>query len=153
MTRFLAYTAPATGHLNPLVPGLLELSRRGHEVHVRTLAAMVEPLRALGLEASAVSPEVAGVEVTDYQATTDSDRLTRGQVDLVERGRHDGPDLERAIAEVRPDALLVDAITYGALTRAEASGLPTALVSPSVVPVPGKGIPPYGLGLPPRGGL
>ena len=152
MTRFLAYTAPATGHLNPLVPGLLELRRRGHEVHVRTLASMVETLRALGLEASAVAPEVAGVEVTDYQATTDTDRLTRGQVDLVERGRHDGPDLERAIAEVRPDALLVDAITYGALTRAEASGIPTALVSPSVVPVPGRGIPPYGLGLPPMRG-
>ena len=152
MTRFLAYTAPATGHLNPLVPGLLELRRRGHEVHVRTLASMVEPLRELGLDASPVSAEVAGVEVTDYQATTDTDRLTRGQVDLVERGRHDGPDFEEAIAQVRPDALLVDAITYGALTRAEASGLPTALVSPSVVPVPGRGIPPYGLGLPPMRG-
>ena len=34
MARFLAYTSPATGHLFPLVPGLLELIERGHEVRL-----------------------------------------------------------------------------------------------------------------------
>lgn len=31
MSTFLAYTSPAAGHLFPLVPGLLELQRRGHD--------------------------------------------------------------------------------------------------------------------------
>ena len=50
------------------------------------------------------------------------------------------------------DVLLVDSIAYGALTTAEASGLPTALTLPSVLPWPGRGIPPYGLGLRPGHG-
>jgi MGT family glycosyltransferase len=41
MARYLAYTSPARGHLYPLVDTLLELDRRGQEVHVRTLASEV----------------------------------------------------------------------------------------------------------------
>jgi len=149
MTRFLAYTAPATGHVLPLVPGLLELQRRGHEVHVRTLPALVEPLRAAGLSVSLVAPEVMEVEITDFRAGSDTERLRSGQVDLVQRGHHDGPDLADAIAATDPDVLLVDAIAYGAQTVAEASPLPSAMLLPSVLPWPGRGIPPYGLGLKP----
>jgi len=152
MTRFLAYTSPAAGHLYPLMPGLLELQRRGHHVHVRTASDLVETVRAAGIEASAVSPDVMGIEVTDYRATSDADRLHAGQVDLVARGRHDGPDLADAVAATDPDVLLVDCIAYGALTVAEASPLPSAMLLPSVLPWPGRGIPPYGLGLRPGTG-
>ncbi|MEV0355257.1 glycosyltransferase [Nocardia sp. NPDC050697] len=152
MTRFLVYTAPATGHALPLVPGLLELRRRGHEVHVRTLPALVAPLRAAGLSADAIDPRVTAVEVTDFRATSDTERLRSGQVDLMRRGEFDGPDLDAAIAEHRPDVLLVDAIAYGAQTRAQASPLPAAMVLPSVLPVRGRGVPPYGLGLKPLSG-
>jgi MGT family glycosyltransferase len=75
-----------------------------------------------------------------------------GQVDLMERGRYDGPDLAAAIRDLRPDALLVDVNSYGARTVAEASGLPHATLVPSVVPNTGRGIPPYGLGLKPMSG-
>ena len=43
MARLLAYTSPARGHLYPIVPILLELQRRGHEIGLRTLASQVEP--------------------------------------------------------------------------------------------------------------
>ena len=49
MTRYLAYTSPARGHLYPLVQTLLELRGRGHDVHVRTLASEVAALDRLGL--------------------------------------------------------------------------------------------------------
>ncbi|GAA3816523.1 glycosyltransferase [Nocardioides panacisoli] len=152
MTRFLAYLTPAVGHTLPYVPGLLELQRRGHEVHVRTLPSMAEHLRAAGLQAEPVADDVLTVPVTDYLAKTDADRLKNGQVDLMVRGRYNGPDLDHAIAAVRPEALLVDSIAYGAMARAAASGLPWAMLVPSVLPVPEPGIPPYGLGLPPRPG-
>jgi UDP:flavonoid glycosyltransferase YjiC (YdhE family) len=152
MSRFLVYTSPAHGHVLPLVPGLVELAARGHDVHVRTLPELVDSLVALGLEASPVAPRVAGIPVTDFQAATDAARLKDGQVDLIARGHHDGPDLEAAIASFRPDALLVDAIAYGAMTAAERSGLPSAMVLPSVLPWPGRGVPPYGLGLRPMSG-
>jgi MGT family glycosyltransferase len=152
MTRFLVYTAPATGHVFPLVPGLLELQRRGHEVHVRTLPELTDTLEAAGLTVSPIAGDVTAIQVTDFQATSDAERLRSGQVDLIERGRHDGPDLADAIAATDPDVLLVDAIAYGAQTVAQASPLPSAMLLPSVLPWPGRGIPPYGLGLRPGHG-
>ncbi|MFC7656468.1 glycosyltransferase [Pseudonocardia benzenivorans] len=53
---------------------------------------------------------------------------------------------------MRPDALLVDANTYGAATAAQSTGLPWATLVPSVLPYPGAGIPPYGMGLRPAPG-
>ncbi|HET6560782.1 MAG TPA: glycosyltransferase [Marmoricola sp.] len=153
MSRFLVYTSPAAGHVLPLVPGLLELRRRGHEVHVRTLASLVPTLEELGIEASSVDPRVTEIPITDHTATSDGERLRKGQTDLMARGAHDGPDLVDAVESFRPDAVLVDVNAYGAQTRAEASGLPRALLLPSVLPLPGAGIPPYGMGLRPRRGL
>lgn len=152
MTAFLVYTAPAAGHVFPLVPGLLELKRRGHHVHVRTLPEVEASLRAAGLATSSIAPEVLDVPVTDFEGSSDAERLRIGQGDLVRRGRYDGPDLADAIATTAPDVVLVDVIAYGAQAVAEASSLPTALVVPSVLPVPGRGIPPYGLGLRPGHG-
>jgi MGT family glycosyltransferase len=152
MTRFLAYLSPAVGHTLPAVPGLLELQRRGHVVHARVLPELVEPLTAAGLDVSPVDARILDVPVTDHLATSDAERLSSGQTDLLERGRYDGPDLAAAIEEHRPDVLLVDCMAYGALTVAEVSGLPRATLMPSVVPLPGRGIPPYGPGLRPMRG-
>jgi MGT family glycosyltransferase len=152
MTRFLIYTSPAAGHVFPLIPGLLELKRRGHQVHLRTGPDLLDTVRPAGLEASPVAPEVVGIEPTDFRARTDAARLHSGQTDLIKRGRYDGPDLADAIATFRPEVVLVDSIAYGALSTAEASGLPTGLLLPSVLPWPGRGIPPYGLGLKPGRG-
>ena len=41
MVRILAYTSPAAGHLFPITPILDELSRRGHQISLRTLAHRV----------------------------------------------------------------------------------------------------------------
>ena len=46
MTRCLAYTPMAAGHVFPLVPGLTELRRRGHHVVVVTHPDLVDTLRA-----------------------------------------------------------------------------------------------------------
>ena len=153
MARFLAYVSPAVGHVLPLVPGLLELQRRGHDVHVKTMPRLVDTLRDAGLDASPVAPDVCNVPVTDYLAEGDADRLRSGQINLMERGKYDGPDLDRAIAEHRPDVLLIDVNAYGARAHAEASELPWAILLPSVLPMKGDGIPPYGPGLAPWAAL
>ncbi|HEU5035491.1 MAG TPA: glycosyltransferase [Nocardioides sp.] len=152
MTRFLVYVSPAVGHTLPLVPGLLELQRRGHEVHVRTMPSLVPVLRDAGIEAAPVADDVLAAPITDHLAETDTDRLHAGQVDLIARGRYDGPDLAAAVDAVRPDVLLVDVNAYGAKIHAERSGLPHATLLPSVVPVPGRGLPAYGLGMKPMAG-
>ena len=54
MSTILAYTSPAIGHLFPMVPLLLELKARGHEVHVRALRQQIPMLRGAGFQAQAV---------------------------------------------------------------------------------------------------
>ena len=113
-------------------------------------AEHVDELRAAGLDAMAVDPRAAEA-VTDYEVEG-RDRLHRGLQDLLGRGNEQRADLERHIAAFAPDVLLIDTIAYGAAIGAEKSGLPWASVMPSLIPFPGKGIPPYGLGLKPMRG-
>ena len=152
MSRFLVYTSPASGHLLPLVPGVLALQDRGHQVRLVCAAADVDLVREAGIDAVAVDPRIQEIQLSDHAAGSDKERLRQGHRDLLTRGRHDGRDLDRHVAEWRPDVLLVDTNAYGAKTRAKVSGLPWAILMPSVLPMPGRGIPPYGLGMAPARG-
>lgn len=152
MSTFLAYTSPAAGHAFPLVPGLLALRARGHSVQLRTAPELVEPIAAAGLDTCPLDPRVCSIPVDDHLAEGGRQRLTKGFERLLSRGEREREDLARAIVETRPDALLVDCIAYGAAVEAERSGLPWAMTLPSLLPLPGAGIPPYGLGLAPMGG-
>ena len=153
MSTVLAYTSPAAGHAFPLVPGLLALRARGHSVQLRTAPDLVEPISAAtGLDACPVDPLVASIPVDDHLAEGGRQRLTKGFERLLSRGQAEREDLARAIVETRPEALLVDCIAYGAAIEAERSGLPWAMTLPSLLPLSGAGIPPYGLGLAPLRG-
>src|SRR5262249_25131315 len=132
------------------IPGLLALHGRGHEVHVFAEERHAPPLRALGLHVHALDPRIPAIEVRDFEASTPQERLHRGLTFVMERGELQAAELNRAIAELEPGALLVASSAYGAGVAAEASGLPWASLIPSLLPLPGKGIPPYGLGLKPR---
>ena len=126
MARYLAYTSPARGHLYPIVPTLLELRDRGHEVHVRTLASELEALRTLGLRAEPTAAEIEAVPLRDFEASSLEEGLARALGTFAERAAHEVPDLQRAIEDVEPDALLIDITTVGAAAVAEASSLPWA---------------------------
>jgi UDP:flavonoid glycosyltransferase YjiC (YdhE family) len=152
MSTFLVYTPPAAGHVFPLVPGLRELVARGHTVHVRTAPDLLDVLRGQGLAATPIAAEVLAIEVEDWTAEGGNQQLREGLTGLMRRGPAELADLEAAIETVRPDVLLVDVNTYGAAVAAEASGLPWGKTLPSLLPWPGPGIPPYGLGLAPARG-
>ncbi len=126
MARFLAYTSPAQGHLYPVVPTLLELARRNHEVHVRTLASEVTELRKLGLHAVAIDPAIEEVSLDTWQASTPQEGIAGAFGTFAKRATHEAPDLRRAISEVAPDVLLVDITAVGAAAVAEASSIPWA---------------------------
>ena len=152
MARYLVYTSPARGHLYPVVPTLEELRRRGHEVVVRTLSSKVGLLRELGFEAEFIDPAIERKEHADWQARTPIGALQVAIHTILERARYDGPDLRRAIEEERPDVLLIDINTWGAMAAAETARLPWATWCPYFLPVPSRDAPPFGLGLPPARG-
>jgi MGT family glycosyltransferase len=145
MTRFVVYTPLATGHVFPLVPGLAELRGRGHEVVVVTDPRLVPVLQAQGLEAHSADERLVRAR---------EERTARSEPDSTEamlaRAPLEREDLASAVDRHAPDALLVDINTYGAQVAAELSGLPRATTLPSLLPWREPGVPPYGIGLPPR---
>jgi len=153
MAKILAYTSPALGHLFPMTPLLLELRSRGHDVHVRTLGSQVDQARSLGLAASAIDERIADVIHPDWEASNPKQALKVAVRTFGERAAYDGPDLRAAIASVRPDLLVVDINSWGALNAAEASGLPWVNFSPFTPPLDSRGTPPFGPGLKPLPGI
>lgn len=153
MARMLAYTSPARGHLYPLTPILDELRRRGHEVALRTLASQVELMRARGLDAAPIAPQIEQIEPDDYLARTPLGAQKRAVRMFGRRSGHEVEDLERAIADVQPDALLVDINTWGAQAVADRWGGPWASWCPFPLPVPSRDTPPFGPGFRPARGL
>jgi MGT family glycosyltransferase len=152
MGRLLAYLSASSGNTYPAIDTLLELAHRGHELHVRARASDVELMCALGLRAAAIDPAIEQIEVEDWRGRTQIDsflRLIRGYYSW---GMLEIPDLRRAIAEVRPDALIIDSNCIGAMYVAEASGLPWALYCPYPPAFRSKDVPPHGLGLRPAHG-
>ena len=152
MSTVLAYTSPAIGHLFPMVPLLLELQARGHQVHVRTLPHQVPALQRAGLHAEAVDGRLLGIESLDYGRKSTKAALASSVEAFMARARYDAPDLRGAITDVSPDVLLVDINSWGARTAAEDSGLPWATFSPYTPPLRSRGTPPFGPGMAPMAG-
>jgi MGT family glycosyltransferase len=152
MARVLAYTSPARGHLYPLTSILVHLRRRGHDVAVRTLASEVPQLRDQGFSAAAISERIEAIQQDDWQASTARAKLGRVVATLAARAEHEVVDLRAAIEAERPDALIVDTNTWGALAAAEAWGGPWASWCPYPLPLSSPDAPPFGLGLTPAQG-
>jgi UDP:flavonoid glycosyltransferase YjiC (YdhE family) len=149
--KVLAYTSPARGHLNPMMGPLLELRRRGAEVHVRTLTPAVEAVRAAGLAAEPLSPAIEALPHRDHLARTQIQSGAASFATLGARAPHEVPDFEAALDAVRPDLALVDCTTFGAKAVAERRGLRWAECRPFLLEEGGDGVPPFGLGLRPLG--
>lgn len=151
--KLLAYTSPARGHLFPILPILEELTRRGHEVHVCTLGDEVARVRALGIHARALAPSIESRALDDWRARSPIGAAKRTLRTWLERAEPEIPDLRNAIADVRPDVLLVDVNAWGAISAAEASRIPFAVYSPYFLDLDVPGRPPFGLGLAVRSGF
>ncbi len=147
--KVLAYTSPARGHLYPLVPILLELRDRGHDIAVRTLADEVPNLRRLWMDAEVISPAINDIVLEDYLARSPVAAVKRAAEVFARRAPHEVEDLRAAIATEQPDTLVVDANCWGAAAVAESWGGPWSSMLPYPAPLPSRDTPPFGPGFPP----
>jgi len=152
MARVLAYTSPARGHLYPLTAILGELRKRGHEVAVRTLASEVPLMRQQGFAAAPIDARIEAIRHDDWQASSPRTALARSVATFVARAEHDAPDLRGAIETERPDVVIVDINTWGAMAAAEAWGGPWAAFCPYPLAISSRDAPPFGPGFPPARG-
>jgi MGT family glycosyltransferase len=149
MATILAYASPAIGHVLPISALLSELSRRGHAIHLRTFSVGVEIGQRLGFTTDAIDSRIEGIEHDDWKANNPRAALQRAFAVFGRRAQHEVTDLADAIARVDPDALLIDVMCWGALSAAEAGGIPWASLSPFTPLLRADGMPPYGPGLRP----
>jgi MGT family glycosyltransferase len=152
MTDWLVYATPGRGHIYPVVATLLELRDRGHSVAIRCGAEEARELAALGFDAAPVAAEVEAVDTEDWKARTPIGAQRLEVRAFAQRAAVEQPDLRAAIEELRPRALLIDALGWGAMATADASGLPWALIGHFALPIDSRDAPPYGLGLAPARG-
>ena len=93
-----------------------------------------------------------GIEHVDWRARNPREGLAAAAGIFVARAKYDAPDLRQAIADERPDALLVDINCWGALAAAEAWGGRWASFCPYPLVLSSRDAPPFGPGLPPARG-
>lgn len=153
MAQILVYTSPARGHLYPCTPIMDELRRRGHEICLRTLASEVETMRSRGFDTEPISPEIERIELQDWRGGNPRAGLKLAVGCFSARAEHDAADLQRAIEQHQPDAVLIDVNSWGAQAMAERWGGPWATFCPYPLALRAPGIPPFGPGLAPATGV
>jgi len=150
MARYLFYLSPQTGHTFPLVPTVLELSARGHDVTVYCGPSEAATLSRLGLAVHRVDDAIVDRAQDDWQATSLPDAYRRTMRTCLDRAPLEVADVNRAIGLHTPDVLVVDATSWGAGAAAQASGLPWAWAATWTVAIESRDVPPTGFGLAPR---
>ncbi|MEZ0339160.1 glycosyltransferase [Mycobacterium sp. pV006] len=145
MAVVLAYMSPALGHLFPFCAVLTELARRGHEIHVRTLADGVTLCQKQGFAARPVDRRIEALQTED--TTTNVLKSARETVDvLTRRAALEVDDFGRALADVDPDVVIVDANCWGAMSVAETQTRPWLALSPFIPYLRSPGSAPFGAG-------
>ncbi|HEX5608743.1 MAG TPA: nucleotide disphospho-sugar-binding domain-containing protein [Solirubrobacterales bacterium] len=119
---------------------------------MRTRSEMVEVLRSRGLHAEPIAAAVEAIEMDDWRARTTLGSVLRAGRVFRARAPLDALDLERAIAALGPDAVLVDVNAWGGLAAAEAWGGAWGVTCPFPLTLPSRFGPPMGPGLRPLGG-
>lgn len=153
MSTVLIYTSPARGHLYPMMDVAIALSKAGHHVVIQTLADARERLGAVGIEHRAIATEIEDLVLEDFRGTNPLAQFKIAFDCWLRRAPYEIRDLETAVAEVRPDLLVVDVNTWGGQIFAQRQGLPWAMFLPFCLPTSDPQVPAFGPGFTPPAGV
>lgn len=138
MSRFLFVVIPERGHLHPYLGPALHLRERGHEVVIFAEAPLDAVLEPLGLPRWPPHPPAPAVRHAgeEFSARVRDAAWLRQWVAgvLLDGVEAQVPRIEAAIAELRPDALVLDPMVYAGAIAAHRAGRPWAAVSNSLNP-------------------
>ena len=121
---------PAPGHVNPTLPLVAELVRRGHRVSYATGPELLDAVRAAGAEPVEVPFVLPDVPTGGLAAADPEEIAARFEAFVVSVERVFPVLAEHAAAE-RPDALCGDAMSPVVPLVAQRAGLPHAMLHPS----------------------
>ena len=139
--RFFLGAFGEPGHAFPMLALGAELASRGHEVTFETWSRWAEHVEAAGMRFVS-APEYPlfpepGEPLEMYEAVVRATGVTR-----------------RAVASLRPDAVVHDILTLAPAMAGELESIPVATLIPHLYPAGAPGFPPYAVGARlPRTGL
>lgn len=159
MTSFLLSVMPFAGHARPVRAVAAELVRRGHDVRVYTGDAYTPMFDEVGARTLAWDA-APSFDERNFEATFPGMKGKKGFSQVLTNLRElfldtapgQAEDLRAIYADEPWDLLAGDPMALGTRFAAEQLGLPWVTISPIAVWLPGKGIPPTGLGLTPATG-
>lgn len=126
---------PAHGHINPGLGLVAELVERGHRVSYATtdeFTAQVTDSGAEPVRYDSLLPGTSGAQRSEWpDDELTAQRLFLDETDLVL------PQLERALADDRPDVIVYDVAAFAGLVLAEKWRIPRIQLSPTYVFSPG----------------
>ena len=131
--RFFLGAFGEPGHAFPMLALGAELASRGHEVTFETWSRWEQPVEAAGMRFVS-APEYPlfpgqGEPFEMYEAVVRATGVTT-----------------RAVAELRPHAVVHDILTLAPAMAGELEGIPVATLIPHLYPAGASGFPPYALG-------
>jgi MGT family glycosyltransferase len=137
-----------------------ELIERGHRVSVLADPTIEPEATAIGAGFCSwgdaphlVSRRPEDDLLRDFEARTPPQLIARLSERLIcGPARVQAAETARAIAELRPDALVINFFLLGPQMAAEAAGLPVAVLMANIYPLPAPGMPPFGTGWQPGRG-
>jgi UDP:flavonoid glycosyltransferase YjiC (YdhE family) len=155
--RYLVALVDGGGTVPPELGAVRRLVERGHTVTVLAEHSTAEEVAATG---AALRPWVRAPNRPDRLPEHDPSRdwEASNPVRLVERliqTQFVGPaagyaaDVDMALGEARPEAMVCSLFALGAMVAAESAGVPFAVLLPNIYLLPAPGMPPFGLGLRP----
>ncbi|MBR7835556.1 glycosyltransferase, partial [Actinospica durhamensis] len=129
MSRFLFVTLPLTGHAYPIAAVAGALTARGHEVAWAGSESFLRPI--LGPDA-AIHP----IPLRAHRGQAEQGMAaakTRWEGYIAPHAKTTLPGIEKAIAELRPDALAVDQHAIAGALAAHRHALPWASLAPTTM--------------------
>jgi len=164
MGKFLFVNHASVGHLAVLLEMAVAVKAAGHSVRFmmmgapawlprwqifRTAAAIPELARAEGIPVELMRPPISLMLAAAQLPGKTGYAETRHALGLAARGLSPlASQLRSSMCRDRPDGLVADFAFLAGSVAADAEGVPYAAVFHSGLPFRGKGIPPFGSGLP-----
>ena len=109
--------------------------------------------RRLGFTTDTIDPRIEAIVHEDWKASHPRAALKMAVDVFCRRAAHEVADFTDAVTRTRPDTLIVDVNSWGALSAADAGDIPWASFSPYTPALQSPGVPPFGLGLAPLPGV
>lgn len=111
MAEHIAFlTVPAAGHVNPTLPVVAELVRRGYRVSYATGPAFADAVEATGAEFVELDWTPKAIKVARTGQTTED--LARMLLGFVNSARRVTPAIEKWLVDDRPDLFVYDMMTF-----------------------------------------